>query len=384
VVKNSLSFFLSLWSSKIFRYSVGALVSLLALYLALRDVDFGEVGRAIRIADYRLVGLALASVAVNQLARAFRWRVLLGSGQSGVHLGGDNRPAAVSPGYSLFDLLVVLLSAQLLNTVYPARVGDLSRAYVIGGKGPGRVFTLGTILLEKLLDTLAYGGLFLVVLFSLSLPAWVRSSVSTLALAAVLAALIAALLAYRPAALLGLADKIFARFPGSLARFMQPHLKDGIDSLHTLRSRSDLARLVFWTAVIWATAVLNNALALRAMQLSLPWMAPIFVLVVLQIGISLPSTPGSIGIFEYGCILALSLFAVERAAALSFGFVLHAVVFLPVVFFGFLAFLYLGLNAGEVAQFRQVSEGQKRTRTSADERGKMEGEEPSAINRPQT
>ncbi len=264
-----------------------------------------------------------------------------------------------------------MLSGQLLNTVYPARVGDLSRAYVIGGKGPGRVFTLGTILLEKLLDTLAYGGLFLVMLFSLPLPAWVGGSVSTFALATALVTLAAVILAYRPQGLLRLTGKISARFPGQAARFVQSHLEEGIESLRTLRSRADLARLLFWTALIWATAVLNNALVLQALRLRLPWMAPIFVLVVLQIGISLPSTPGSIGIFEYGCVLALSLFSVSGADALSFGFVLHAVVFLPVVVFGFLAFLYLGVNVEKAAELGQAAGENNRTRTGTDERGKI-------------
>lgn len=343
MTKNLPAILRSLWSSKILRYGLGLLVSVLSLFLALRGVDFGEVAGAIRAADYRLVGLALASVAVNQLARAFRWRVLLAAGR--------RTPARLS--FSLIDLLVALLSGQLLNTVYPARIGDLSRAYVIGGKGPGRVFTLGTVLLEKLLDTLAYGGLFLVMLFSLPLPAWVGGSVSTFALATALVTAAVVILAYRPQALLGLTAKIFARFPGRAGRFVQSHLQDGIDSLRTLRSPADLARALFWTAVIWATAVLNNALILQALQLTLPWMAPFFVLVVLQVGISLPSTPGSIGIFEYACILALSLFSVGRSQALSYGFVLHAVVFLPVVVFGFLAFLYLGINVEKVAELDQ-------------------------------
>jgi uncharacterized membrane protein YbhN (UPF0104 family) len=351
-----------LWSSKITRYGLGALISLVSLYLALRDVDFGEVGSAMRAADYRLVGLALASVAVNQLGRALRWRVLLGA----------SRPTARQTDIPLFDLLVALLSAQLLNTVYPARVGDLSRAYVIGGKGPGRVFTLGTILLEKLLDTLAYGGLFLVLLFALPLPGWVGSSVSTFAAATALVTLVVVILAYRPGWFLALSGWVFARSPGHFGQLALAHLKDGMDSLSTLRSPSGLARSLFWTAVIWATAVLNNYLILQAFQLHLPWMAPFLVLMVLQIGISLPSTPGSIGIFEYGCILALSLFSVERADALSYGFVLHAVVFLPVVILGFLAFLYLGLNSEKVAQFRLAEEGLEGTRTAAREQPSTE------------
>jgi uncharacterized protein (TIRG00374 family) len=333
-----------LWSSKVLRYSAGTLVSLLALYLALRNVDFDQVGNALRAANYRLVVLALISVAFNQLARAYRWRVLLGASPS-----GKLQPGVRRDRFSLFDLLLSLLSAQLLNTVYPARLGDLSRAYVIGSRGPGKVFTLGTIVLEKLLDTLAYGGIFLVMLLALPLPGWVGGSVSTFALATALATLVVVVLAYRPQIVLAPVGRLFAHFPGRMTQSVQSHLHDGMDSLRTLRNRSELARALIWTALIWVTAVLNNALILQAMHLSLPWMAPFFILVVLQIGISLPSTPGSLGVFEYACILALSLFSVGRADALGFAFVLHAVVFLPVIVFGFLSFLYLGFNVDQVA-----------------------------------
>ena len=52
--------------------------------------------------------------------------------------------------------LMVLLAGQMLNTIFPARLGDLARAYVLGGMGPGRTYVLGTIVLEKMLDSIAY------------------------------------------------------------------------------------------------------------------------------------------------------------------------------------------------------------------------------------
>jgi uncharacterized membrane protein YbhN (UPF0104 family) len=67
---------------------------------------------------------------------------------------------------------------------------------------------------------------------------------------------------------------------------------------------------------------------------------------VLMAGISLPSAPGRIGIFEYSCILALSIFGIRQAQALSYGILLHAVVLLPTTLLGLLAFLRLGVKYG--------------------------------------
>ena len=43
------------------------------------------------------------------------------------------------------------------------------------------------------------------------------------------------------------------------------------------------------------------------------------VLLVLQIGLAVPVSPGGLGVFEYLSVLALSLFTVPRREAVAFG-----------------------------------------------------------------
>ena len=93
------------------------------------------------------------------------------------------------------QLLKALLVGQMLNTIYPMRIGDFSRAYVIGGIGPGRVFTMGTILLEKLLDMFSYSLLFILLILLIRLPAWVSNSAYSFTLVVLIATLAIFLLA---------------------------------------------------------------------------------------------------------------------------------------------------------------------------------------------
>ena len=44
----------------------------------------------------------------------------------------------------------------------------------------------------------------------------------------------------------------------------------------------------------------------------------LLVLVVLQVGITLPSVPGRIGVFEYLCILSLAVFGVAQQGVGAF------------------------------------------------------------------
>ena len=79
-----------------------------------------------------------------------------------------------------------------------------------------------------------------------------------------------------------------------------------------------------------------NYAVLRALNLDIdaPVLAAFFVLIVLQVGTSVPSTPGKIGVFQYLAVLALAPFGVAREPALTYGVLLHVVGFGPVIMLG--------------------------------------------------
>jgi len=317
------------FASSYFRTGLGLLVSGVSLYLVLRRVTFEQVWSALAQADVRFVGLALLSVALNVMAKVVRWQVLLSPAGKKINLS----PLSKS-----------ILAGQLLNNIYPARIGDLSRAYVIGGMGPGRVYTLGTILVEKLLDTLAYALLFFLLVLLMPLPGWVNDSAYMVTLAVLLVSTLAIVLARHPQRPLqfleGLIHHLPTRFRGSAGRW----LHSGVSSLAALQGRSELLGLAFWTFIVWATAILNNYFALLAMQLYLPFTASLLILIVLQVSISLPSVPGNIGLFEAVCVLALAVYGVPQAPALGYGIVLHSIVMLPTTLLGVLFLWMLGVG----------------------------------------
>jgi len=187
--------------------------------------------------------------------------------------------------------------------------------------------------------------LFMLLIVLIPLPAWVNNSLYTFALAIGAAAAGVGLAAYRPGWLLRIARIFLGWFPGRLRRYALARIQDGLDSLKVLHSRADLLRLAFWSALVWGTAVLNNHLALLALDIHLPWTASLLVLMVLQAGISIPSVPGKIGIFEYSCVLALGVYGIAQAPALSYGILLHAIVLAPSTLLGLVFFWMLGLSA---------------------------------------
>ncbi len=312
------------------RLAAGLLVSLLLLYLAFRTTTFAAVWAVLRQADLFWVGAALLSVAANNLFKVLRWQVMLGP---------PGRPVP------FLDLLMSNLSGQMLNNLFPVRVGDLSRAYVIGGEGPGRAFVLGTVVLEKIFDLLWFALLFLLVLFLFPLPDWVKNSAWLLAGAGLLMGGITFALVSRRQTFMRLVEKLSLRLPPRWQAYLVSRLHNGLDSLDVLQQRSDLVKIAGWSTIIWVTAVLTNQLVFLALGIHLDWQASLLLLVALMVGISVAVVPGRIGVFEWICVLVLGLYGVGQTEALSYGLLLHAIVYVPTTLLGIASFFILARRA---------------------------------------
>lgn len=312
------------------RIALSLLVAVLSLYLASRTITFAEVWSALLGADWRYIVLALTSVAANTFCKAARWGVLL-------------KPRVRQ--LSSRKLIAALLVGHSLNLIYPARIGDLSRAHLIGRLGPGRFFVLGTVAVEKVLDLLSFAFLFLVLIFLTPLPEWVSSSGYSFISISLLVSLGVFTVALHREKVARLVVRLIERLPGHFQAPLNGRFHAALASLEALNKYPDMFRLAFWSALIYGTAILNNHLALHALGIHLPVTASLLVLVTVQVGITMPSVPGRIGIFEYICVLALAVFGVGQAQAFGFGVLLHAIVLFPSTLLGLLLFFILGISA---------------------------------------
>ena len=121
--------------------------------------------------------------------------------------------------------------------------------------------------------------------------------------------------------------------------------QSGISSLDVLKSGRGLFYITISLVISWGTALFIIQFVLLALGIHLPLTASLLTLVVLQAGISLPSIPGRIGVFEYICVLTLAVFGIGQSAAFTYGVLLHSIVFIPPMLLGWLFIFMLGLPA---------------------------------------
>ena len=298
---------------------LGTGFSLLLLWLAFRDVPFSQIMDALGHVDWRFVILALGLVLAGTLARAARWKLLY-------------HPETDIP---FFRLTRALFVGQMLNIAAPARIGEVARIYFVDQMETHKwARTLGTIAAEKLLDILALLVLLFLVPVSVSLPAWFQDARTSFVVLALVFFGMALILFYSKERLLA--------WLGSTLRFLpenwRARLREAIDlslkSLDALRSPWVGLQLQGWSFIIWGMGVLVNYIVFLALDLYLPFSAALFLLIVLQVGIAVPSVPGKLGVFQYLCILALAPFGVDKSMALTYSVLLYLIGFGPLLVLG--------------------------------------------------
>ena len=120
------------------------------------------------------------------------------------------------------------------------------------------------------------------------------------------------------------------------------------EGLRGIRAGHHVVPILLSSTLIWVLLALSIWTGLLAARLVLPAAASWTVLAFLGLGVSLPSSPGYVGVLQAATVLALALFAVPRTEALAFSLLIHAAQFLPITIYGLVLLLVEHVSLTEV------------------------------------
>lgn len=313
----------------------GLLVSLIFLALFFRQTDFPGMWAALAEADYLYVIPALAVYLGAVWLRAVRWHYLL-------------RPLQAVSVTVLYPVVVI---GYMTNNLLPARLGELVRAYLIGERERvSKTATLGTIVVERLCD----GAV--LILFLLTVAAFTGVSTDIRHLAWVMGGLLGV-------ALLGLAvitasgalrERAAALALHALpARLRLQFLDLGFSFLRglaVLRSPSALVVAFATSAASWTLEAAMYALIGRAFAFDLGFHVYLLVTAAANLAISVPSSQGGIGPFEFFAKETIVFFGIGAGAAQAYAVALHAILLLSMISLGLIFLWAINLSLRDVIE----------------------------------
>lgn len=319
---------------------LGSAVGVGLLALALRGVAFDQLLTDFSKVDTLYLVLAVLPFLTIPAVKVVRWALLFGVDAPKL----DTLFGAVSVGYAV-------------NAVVPARMGELVTVYWVRDRaGISAVRTLSTIGLERVTDGLALLTLLLLTGPTVALPERLWKSglliggVFVLVFAAMAAAAHAVTRESHPL------SRLVRRLESGRLAPAAEMVRNAMVGLQVLRSRRAVALLLLYTVLIWASNALMTWLVVRAFHISVPLTAGALLTAVLYLGMSVPSSPGYIGVFEYLMVLTLGLYGVRHTAAVAAALGLHAIAFVP---FTVIGLLYI-LRAGTARTLQALNPGPSR------------------------
>jgi uncharacterized protein (TIRG00374 family) len=322
---------------------LACVLSAVLIYLALRGVEWAKMGEAFRQANYPLIILGAVVGLGGFVVRAFGWRYLLA-------------PVGRFSGLRLFSPVAI---GYMANNLFPARLGEFVRAYVVGKReGVSKSSALATIVIERIFDGLTLLMLLAVVSLFFDYPPWVKRGGWIVAAVFLGLSVFLAVVSVKLPLGLWLIDATLGRWlPATAGRMksrlecfvvgldVKNHWRDALCALAACVVRwgfeaciylSVAAAMGLSTPAVGAPAVRKHSSPhpLTAGAAAVPVHGVLFVMVAVNIAAMVPSAPGYVGPIQFACVEALAVFGIEQSGAFAFSVLLHAAIFVPITFAG--------------------------------------------------
>jgi uncharacterized protein (TIRG00374 family) len=315
---------------------IGIAVSAALLVYLFWTVDPRDVAARLARTQWDLLAASVILNLVSVWIRGWRWRYLFPPG---------SRPS---------HLFTALMIGYLGNNVLPLRAGEIVRAYIAARHGSRFWTAVATLVVERVLDGLAVGLMLAALFLTVPLPRELRWPAAVFLAIDVAGIAVLAAIAAAPEACATAVQALVHRWP-ALERRALDVLGTMSEGLRGVRARRHLVPITVSSVAIWAVLGLAVWTALVAARVEVPLAASWAVLAFMGLGVSLPSSPGFIGVIQAATVLALALFSVPHTEALSFSILFHASQYIPVTVCGLVLLMWEQVSLSEARRATRAS-----------------------------
>jgi glycosyltransferase 2 family protein len=327
---------------KRWQFWVGLVISLFFLiFVVFPKQDWGKLWNSLSSAQYLWLIPAIATYFIGVWVRAWRLHYMM-------------RPIKKVPVSTLFPIVCI---GYMGNNIYPARMGEVLRAYVIKQKeGVAISASLAIVLIERIFDAVVMMLFIFVNLPELAKIGTVESGIGgTIQDVAIIGTVIffGALIVFLIAAMFpavtarvvawSIAHLVPARFrpkvEGIAGKFLE--------GLACLRSPRDALMILVTSIVIWLFETGKYWFLMHGFAFTVSFFALMLMNGIANLITSIPAAPGYIGTFEAAGVAALQAYGVGKEVATAYTIVLHAALWLPITILGAYYMLRMGLSVKE-------------------------------------
>ena len=313
----------------IFGIAVGGFL----LFIAFKDINYNEVVENFSHTDnIYLIPAFLVAILISVL-RSVRWGIILS-------------PIVCIKQKVLFPITCIGYMAVIIA---PIRLGELVRPLLVSNLSKIPISSaVATIFVERILDSLCIILMFFILLATSDLPLWMTKAGQGLLYTFFVLVIVSFIFYYKTDFCIRFLNIFLKILPQKIKVYIELLFETFVKGFKIISEPRKILYAILLTILIWVAAafVIYNLYFFQGIELS--FKSAFVLLVVIIIGVSIPTAPGFIGSFQFACVLALSIFDISKPDAVAFSisyyifgiglYVLLGLIFVPFTNFSLMSF----------------------------------------------
>ncbi|HSW54548.1 MAG TPA: lysylphosphatidylglycerol synthase transmembrane domain-containing protein [Ignavibacteriaceae bacterium] len=309
-----------------YKFYIGALVSLVLLYLALRGIDTDKLIYYFRFENLDILLLVIAVNIVLRIIIALRWHKLVD----------------IIPGNNFRTTFNFTNIGYFANNFLPARLGDIIKSYLLAKKMDySKTQVLTSAIIERIFDLIGLSLLFVIAVLRYDIPEDILRG-GYIFIGILIIATTALLLLFRKREYIDLKLEQVSKY--KLVNKIRGKINSIFYYLRNYLNLKDVVYLLFSTGLIWFLYVFAGFIIVERLNGFLSWDASMLSLIFLGVSFILPSTPGNVGVHQFACVLAFGILGLDKTQAVAFSFYYQIPVIVISVILGFISISYEGFT----------------------------------------
>jgi uncharacterized protein (TIRG00374 family) len=318
--------------------ALGIALSVALLVWTMRNESLSQIWSVIRNSNVALLLLASAVATTIFPLRAIRWRIILEPAAPNLPFGALWRSVAIG---------------MMVNNIYPARLGEIARAYALT-RETNRVSltsSVASLAVDRVFDALTLMLLLVSAMLAPEFPTGitiggqpVQRGAMVFAAGAVGLFVVLYLIVAFPERLVQLYAAVVGRIAPRLVNRGSVIIRSFSEGLGVLRSPRRFILVFLWALAHWVVNGLAFWIGFKALGIEAPFSAANFLQGIIAIGVAIPSSPGFFGVFEFFAATGLAVYSIPKDQAVSWAIGYHILSFIPITVIGLYYFARLGLH----------------------------------------
>ncbi len=327
---------------------IGLVIVAFFFYFIFRNIDLQKLTEAFSHFNSFWLLPALAIYSLGYIIRSYRWGILLA-------------PIKKCSFKTLYPTLLIGFS---VNNILPFRLGDFYRAHLIGKKeNISRSAALATIIVEKLFDGIA-------MLLILGISVFMRHPASTSVSQTVESSAKIASYIFGAGFLVCFSMLLFKKQTIKIINYVISHAPKKyhtplervahtfLDGLKILQDAKESFTVLITSLASWSCEFMAFFFIAVGFQLApepLHINSSALIMVITNLGLMVPSTPGGLGVFEWVGVNLLGIYSISKESALAYILIVHVLVWLPITLMGLYCLFHEGLTLKSIEKEKQNS-----------------------------